>query len=151
MITIYVDADTCPVKDEVIKVAIRHTLPVYMVSNSYLRNVSGPRVQCIVVSEGADEADDWIVEHIEAGDIFVTADILLAERCIKKNASGLKPTGKEFTTENIGSTVAMRNLSTHLRETGEISGHNKPFDKKDRSSFLQTLEKIIQQNRRQKA
>ena len=150
MNTLYIDADACPVKDEVIKVAMRHNLPVYMVSNAFLRNVSGPRVQCIVVSEGADEADDWIVGHIEEGDIFVTADILLAERCIKKKASGLKPTGKEFTTENIGSTVAMRNLSTHLRETGEISGHNKPFDKKDRSAFLQTLEKIIQHNLRRK-
>lgn len=143
MTTIYIDADACPVKEEVIKVATRHNLPVYMVSNIFLRNFSGPRVQCIVVSEGADEADNWIVEHIQEGDIFVTSDILLADRCIKKNAAGLKPTGKEFTSENIGSTVALRNLSTHLRETGEISGHNKPFSKKDRSAFLQTLDKII--------
>ena len=148
---IYVDADACPVKDEVIKVAARHTLSVYMVSNAFLRNISGLRVHCIVVAEGADGADDWIVEQIEERDIFVTADILLAERCIKKKASGLKPTGKEFTSENIGSTVAMRNLSSHLRETGEISRHNKPFDKKDRSAFLQTLEKIIQHNLRHKA
>ena len=105
MITIYIDADACPVKDEAIKVAIRHSLPVYMVSNAYLRNVSGPRVQCIVVSEGADEADDWIVEHIKEGDIFVTADILLAERCIKKIA----PTSFKISRKSFNITFA-RNL-----------------------------------------
>ncbi len=148
MLDIYVDGDACPVKDEILKVALRHKLKVYMVSNLWLRNISGPKVEIIVVNEGADKADDWIVEHIQEHDIFITTDILLAARCVKQKATGLGPTGKLFTPETIGSAVAMRNLSSHLRETGDISGHNKPFSKKDRSTFLQTLEGIIQHLKR---
>ena len=148
MLEIYVDADACPVKDEVLKIAFRHDLKVYFVSNMWLRNLSGPKVEIIVVTEGADKADDWIAENIQNNDIFITSDILLADRCVKKNAAGLGPTGRPFTKETIGSAVAMRNLSSHLRETGEISGHNKSFSKKDRSTFLQELEIIIQRLKR---
>lgn len=144
MLDIYIDADACPVKDEILKVALRHGLKTYFVSNMWLRNIAGPQVEIIVVSEGADKADDWIVDHIQEHDIFITADILLADLCVKKNAAGLGPTGRPFTKETIGGAVAMRNLSSHLRETGEISGHNKAFSKKDRSNFLQELDKIIQ-------
>ena len=144
MLEIYVDADACPVKDEVLKVALRHNLKCYFVSNIWLRNLSGPRVEMIVVSEGADQADDWIVEHIQKHDIFITADILLADRCVKREAAGLSPTGKPFSKDTIGSAVALRNLNTHLRETGDISGHNRAFSKKDRSTFLQELERTIQ-------
>ena len=148
MLDIYVDADACPVKDDILKVALRYGLKSYFVSNMWLRNTAGPNVEIIVVNEGADKADDWIVEHIQEHDIFITADILLADRCVKKNAAGLGPTGRPFTKETIGSAVAMRNLSSHLRETGEISGHNKSFSKKDRSTFLQELDKIIQHLKR---
>ena len=148
MLEIYVDADACPVKDEILKVAARYNLKTYFVSNMWLRNIAGPQVEIVVVNEGADKADDWIVEHIQEHDIFITSDILLADRCVKKNAAGLGPTGRAFTKESIGSAVAMRNLSSHLRETGEISGHNKAFSKKDRSSFLQELDKIIQSLKR---
>ena len=149
MLKIYVDADACPVKDEILKVADRHNLTVYIVSNSWLRNVTGDNVHSVVVADGADAADDWIVDHIQEKDIFITADILLADRCIKKGAVGLGHGGKPFTTESIGSAVANRNLSTHLREIGEISGGNKAFSKKDRSNFLQSIEAIIQKIKRE--
>ncbi|MBX9696979.1 MAG: YaiI/YqxD family protein [Alphaproteobacteria bacterium] len=145
---IYIDADACPVKEEIIKVGNRHNLKIYMVSNSGLRRFPGPNIQHIVVSDNADAADNWIVEHIQENDIFITSDILLADRCVKKNAKGLDPTGRQFTSGNIGSTVAMRNLSAHLREIGAISGYNKSFSKKDKSTFLRTLEEIIQSIKR---
>lgn len=144
MLEIYVDADACPVKEEIIKVSSRHNLKIYMVSNSGLRRFPNPNIQHVVVSERADAADNWIVEHIGENDIFITADILLADRCIQKKAKGLDPVGRQFTPGNIGSTVAVRNLSAHLREIGAISGHNKSFSKRDKSIFLRTLEEVIQ-------
>lgn len=150
MLDIYVDSDACPVKEEVIRVAARHDLEVYIVSNGWWRQAVGPKVHRILVQKGADIADDWIAEHIQEGDIAVTADILLADRCLKKQAEVIGPNGKLFTKESIGMAVAMRDLSAHLRETGEISGYNPSFSKQDRSRFLQALEEMIQKIKRRR-
>lgn len=144
MVTIYVDADACPVKEEVLRVAYRHDLEVYIVSNGWWRQNVGPKIHRIMVEAGADSADNWIVEHIAEGDIVITADILLADRCLKQQAAVINPNGKPFTEANIGMRVAMRSLSTHLRETGECAGYNPSFSKQDRSRFLEALENIIQ-------
>jgi len=144
MLDIYVDADACPVKDEVLRVALRHKLQVYLVSNSWLNIAVGNNVHKILVEAGADIADNWIAERIGAGDIAVTADILLADRCLKKGADVIGTTGRNFNDDNIGVAKAMRDLSAHLRETGEAPGYNPTFSKQDRSRFLQTLEEIIQ-------
>lgn len=143
-IIIYIDADACPVKDEVLKVSYRHKLKVYMVSNQWLRLEVGKLVEKIVVSEGADEADNWIAEHIGDQGICITADIPLAKRCLDAGAQVLGPTGKPFSDENIGMALAMRELNQHRRETGESKGHNPSFTKSDRSYFLQALETAIQ-------
>ena len=145
MVEIYVDADACPVKDEVMRVAYRHQLRVHFVSNSYMRLDDSELVNRVVVDEGPDVADDWIAEHVGPGDIAITADIPLADRCVKAGAAALSPTGKPFSPESIGMALAMRNLMTDLRETGEISGHNPAFSRKNRSDFLQELEKMVQQ------
>ncbi len=148
MLVIYVDADSCAVKDEVLKVASRHDLEVFMVSNQYIRQNMGPKVHKILVAANFDEADNWIEEHINIGDIAITADILLASRCIKKKAIVINPNGKIFDDNNINMKVAMRDLNTHLRETGEISSYNASFSKQDRSRFLETLENTIQKLKR---
>ncbi len=148
MLNIYVDGDSCPVKDEVLRVSQRHKLEVYLVSNKWMPQVMGPNVHKILVKAGADAADDWIAEHIAKDDIAITADILLAERCLKANAYVISPQGKNFNDDNIGITVAMRNLHTHLRETGEIFSYNASFSKQDRSRFLQNLELVIQKIKR---
>jgi len=142
-VSIYVDADACPVKDEVLKVAYRHNTPVFLVSNQWMRMEVGPLVKKIVVSEGADEADNWIAGHIGEHDIAITADIPLAKRCIDAGASAIGPTGRAFTDDNIGSALAGRDLKAHLRETGESKGYNASFNKADRSRFLQTLERAV--------
>ncbi len=144
MLELYVDADACPVKDKALKVARRHGLKVHMVSNMWMRGDGDPAVHRVVVPEGPDAADDWIVEHIGAGDIVVTQDILLAARCLEKQASAIGPTGKPFTPDNIGMAVAMRDLTAHLRDTGEIKGNNPSHTKKDRSRFLEALEQTVQ-------
>jgi uncharacterized protein len=149
MLDIYVDADACPVKEEILRVAMRHKLQVYLVSNSWLNIAVGTNVHKILVESGADIADDWIAERIGKGDIGVTADILLADRCLKKGASVIGTTGKAFNDDNIGAAKAMRDLSSHLREVGEVSNYNPTFSKQDRSRFLQTLEEIIQAIKRQ--
>ncbi|MBL4801902.1 MAG: YaiI/YqxD family protein [Emcibacter sp.] len=143
-ISIYVDADACPVKEEILKVSYRHGLRVYIVSNQWLRLEVGPLVQKIVVPDGPDVADDWIAEHVKKHDIAVTADILLAKRCLDAEATVLGPTGKPFSEDNIGMAVAMRDLKAHLRETGESKGYNPSFTKTDKSRFLQALESAIQ-------
>ncbi|ODT02434.1 MAG: hypothetical protein ABS58_17470 [Mesorhizobium sp. SCN 65-20] len=137
---IYVDADACPVKDEVVKVADRLGLVVTFVSNGGLRPSRDPMVRNIVVSKSADAADDWIVENARANDIVVTADIPLASRTVALGAHVLGPTGKPFTPETIGMAVAMRDLKQHLRETGEIKGYNAGFTAQDRSRFLGALD-----------
>jgi uncharacterized protein len=141
--TIYVDADACPVKDEALRVAERHGLPLVFVSNAWMRLPESPLVQRVVVAEGPDAADDWIVEHIGPRDIAVTADIPLAARCLKKSAAVIGPTGKPFTEAGIGMALAMRDLSAHLRETGESKGYNASFTRQDRSRFLEALELAV--------
>lgn len=143
MLDIYIDADACPVKDEILRIADRHGLSVYIVSNRWLRGDPHPRVHRIVVEEGPDIADKWIAEHIGAGDIAVTSDIPLAARCLEKQAKVLTPNGKPFTDASIGMAVAMRDLNAHLRETGAIGGGPPPFAKQDRSRFLSALDETI--------
>lgn len=145
---IYVDADACPVKDEVVRVAERHGLPVYIVSNSGMRPSGHPLVRPVVVAEGPDAADDWIVEHIAPDDICVTSDIPLAARCLKQSARAIRPDGSLFTEQSIGMALAMRDLMKNLRETGDIKGANAAFGKADRSRFLRELEQLIQTSRR---
>lgn len=143
MLILYIDADACPVKAEALKVAERHQLEVYMVSNAWLRPDRNPSVHIIHVASGADKADDWIVEHIGEDDIAVTADILLAKRCLEQKAHAIRPNGQRFTEDNIGNAVAGRALHAHLRELGE-PGYHASFSKQDRSRFLQSLEETIQ-------
>jgi len=140
---IYVDADACPVKDEVVRVAGRHGLVVTYVANFGLRPSRDPLIRNIVVPQGADAADDWIVEHATAGDIVVTADIPLARRALDRGAVVLGPTGRPFTTQSIGMALAMRELNQHLRETGESRGLNAGFTARDRQSFLQALDEAV--------
>ena len=149
MLIIYVDADACPVKNETFRVAIRHNLQVYLVSNSRLNMVVDKNVHKIQVGSDLDAADDWIEEHIGAGDIVITVDILLAARCLEKDASAISPTGRIFDNNNIGIAKSMRDLRTHLRETGVASSYNATYSKQDRSRFLQTLEETIQLIKRQ--
>ncbi len=141
---IYVDADACPVKDEVLRVAERCKLTVHLVSGQGMRLGTHPRVHPVVVGDGFDAADDWIAEHIGAGDIAITADILLAGRCLERGAKAIGPDGRPFTSDNIGSAVAMRALTADLRDMGEIKGTNKPFARADRSRFLNALDAAVQ-------
>jgi uncharacterized protein YaiI (UPF0178 family) len=146
---IYVDGDACPVKDEVLRVATRHGLTVHLVGNSWLRHGGdNPLIHRVVVPETPDAADDWIAEHIGAGDIAVTADIPLAARCLERGAHALGNTGKPFTAENIGNALAMRDLKSHMRETDQGGNFNPSFTKQDRSQFLQALENTVQALRR---
>jgi hypothetical protein len=145
---IYVDADACPVKDEALRVAERHDLEIVYVSNAWMRLPEGLKVRRVVVQEGPDAADDWIAERIGRGDIAVTADIPLAARCIKAGAQAIGSTGKPFTEASIGMALAMRDLSQHLRETGEIRGFNASFTRQDRSRFLEALELAVQKAKR---
>lgn len=140
---IYVDGDACPVKAEVLKVAERYQVPVTIVSNGGLRPSRDPMIQHVIVPHGADAADDWIAEHIGPGELVITADIPLAGRCLEKQAQALGPTGRFFDAENIGMALSMRELNQHLRETGESKGYNRPFAPKDRSNFLQALDKAL--------
>jgi len=144
MLTIYVDADACPTKKEIIRVAMRHNLQVYLVSNSRLNMIVNKNVHKIQVGSDLDAADNWIEEHIEPGDIVVTTDVLLADRCLKKGVDTISPTGRVFNSDTIGGAKAMRDLRAHLRETGVAQSYNAAFSKPDRSRFLQILEKTIQ-------
>lgn len=149
MTEIYVDADACPVKAEVLRVSERHGLTIHMVSNQWMRLADSPLIKRVVVGEGADVADDWIAERAGAGDIAVTADIVLAARCLTNGARVIGMTGKPFTEDGIGVALAMRDLTAHLRDTGEIRGNAPSFSKKDRSRFLGALEDAVQAIRRQ--
>jgi uncharacterized protein YaiI (UPF0178 family) len=146
---IYVDADACPVKEEALRVAARHGLSIKYVSNAWMRLPEGANVERVLVPEGADAADDWIAEHIGKGDVVVTADIPLAARCLSAGAQAIGSTGKPFTDASIGMALAMRDLSRHLRETGESRGFNASFTKQDRSRFLEALELAVQKAKRQ--
>ena len=145
MLHIYVDADSCPVKDEVYKVAKRYQLQVTLVAASWLRVPNEPWIDLKVVKETGelDVADDWIVDRIEAGDIVVSEDIILASRCLEKDARALNPRGREFTPESIGEALATRELMADLREAGAITGGPAPFGKTDRSQFLQRLDEMV--------
>lgn len=148
MIHIFVDADACPVKQEVYRVASRFRLEVTLVANSWMRVPDERWIALEVVKEGFDAADDWIVEHVQPDDIVITADILLAGRCIKKGARVISTTGRPFTEDNIGMAVATRDLMSELRNAGEITGGPPPLTKRDRARFLEQLDNVIQSIRR---
>jgi len=141
---IYVDADACPVKDEIYRVARRCRLQVRVVANARLRLPVDPLLQMVVVTGHFDAADDWIAERVEPGDIAVTADIPLAARCLARGARALDPKGRAFTPESIGDALANRELMAYLREMGDITGGPAPYLPRDRSRFLQQLDDLIQ-------
>jgi uncharacterized protein YaiI (UPF0178 family) len=151
LLHIFVDADACPVKQEVYRVAKRHALNVTLVAGSWMRVPEGDKLALKVVGEGMDAADNWIVEHLGVDDIVITADIPLAARCLEKTAHALGPTGKPFTKENIGSALATRELLSALRDFGELMGGPPPFDKRDRSRFLHQFDEMINALRRKGA
>jgi uncharacterized protein YaiI (UPF0178 family) len=148
---IYVDADACPVKDEIYRVAIRHRLPVSVVAGQFIRVPQDPLIERVAAGSGMDAADDWIAERARPGDIVVTADIPLASRCVKAGAEVIAPNGKPFSEESIGMTLAMRNLMTDLRSSGEITGGPKSFSPRDRSAFLSALDQAIRRVQRRRA
>ena len=150
MIRILVDADACPVKEEIYKVAFRHQAPVVVVSNSPIRVPQHALIAREVVSAGFDAADDWIAERAAPGTVCVTADILLADRCLKAGATVLAPNGKPFTTSSIGSAIATRAIMADLRAGGEQLGGPPPFAKADRSRFLSALDEALVRLRRQR-
>ena len=145
---ILVDADACPVKDEIYRVAWRTDVPVTIVSNAYLRVPGHPLVARVVVSDGFDAADDWIAERAGRDAIVVTADILLADRCIKAGATVLAPNGKPFTTSSIGAQIATRAIMADLRAGGDQLGGPAPFAKTDRSRFLSALDEAVRRLKR---
>ncbi len=148
MLHIFVDADACPVKKEVYRVASRCQLHLTLVANAWMRIPDDKSVVLKVVGNAFDAADDWIVENLEAHDIVITADIPLASRCLKGGAHVIGPTGKPFTEDNIGDTLATRDLMSQLRESGEVTRGPAPLTKRDRSRFLQELDQVIQYIRR---
>jgi hypothetical protein len=146
--TIFVDADACPVKEEVSRVARRHGLEVMLVSNTRMRVAQERQLFLVVVDGQFDSVDDWIVEHVGTNDVVVSADIPLAARCLKKGARVIGPNGRIFTENSIGDDLAARAISAHLRELGAITGGPGAFQKRDRSRFLQRLEEVIQAARK---
>ena len=149
MVNIYVDADACPVKDETIRVAARHGLKTYLVSDGGIRPNQNPLVEIVIVEQGPDAADGWIADHIQKADICITNDIPLAARCLERGALALKPNGELYTENGIGMALANRDLMQGLRESGEITGGPRPFSKSDRSEFLNRLETTVQAAKRQ--
>jgi uncharacterized protein YaiI (UPF0178 family) len=147
-ITIYVDADACPVKNEVYRVAERHGVKVIVVSNSPIAVPRDPLIERVVVAAGLDEADNYIAARAIRGDIVITADIPLASRCVKAGAAAIAPNGRAFTEESIGMTLATRNLMDSLRSAGEITSGPKAFAPRDRSSFLSALDQAIMRLKR---
>jgi uncharacterized protein YaiI (UPF0178 family) len=145
---IYIDADACPVKDEVYKVAQRYGLKTWVVANSFMMVPASPRIERVIVDAGPDVADDWIAERAGPGDIVVTNDIPLADRALTAGAYALAPNGRAFTADSIGQAMAQRALMEQLRSTGDILGGPKPFDRRDRSQFLQALDETISRERR---
>lgn len=145
MVEIYIDGDACPVKMEAVKVAERHGLIINIAGNSWIRfpfvNV---KINQVLVPKTPDAADDWIAEHIQEKDIVITADIPLASRCLEKGAMALRPNGTEFTADNIGMSLGMRELNKFLREVGEKNEYHTCFSKQDRSNFLSKLETLVQ-------
>ena len=142
-VRILVDADACPVKDEVYKVAWRHEVPVTVVSNQRIRVPEHALIERVVVSDAFDAADDWIVEQADAKTVVITGDILLADRCLKKGASVIGPNGKPFTLASIGGAIATRAIMADLRSGAGVTGGPAPFVRADRSRFLQALDEAL--------
>ncbi|NWG24669.1 MAG: YaiI/YqxD family protein [Pseudorhodoplanes sp.] len=148
-IVIYVDADACPVKNEVYKVAARHGLKVFVVANSFIAVPRDPMIERVVVRAGMDEADNWIAARAGRGAIVVTADIPLAGRVVKTGGKAIAPDGREFSEDSIGMTLATRNLMDELRSAGAVTSGPKPFSPRARSEFLSALERAIVRLRRE--
>lgn len=144
IVHLYVDADACPVKPEIVKVAERHGLPVVFVANAYLGVPRGPQVRVQVVPGAFDAADDWIAEQVQRDDVVITSDIPLASRCLKAGARVLRPNGQRYTDDNIGNALAGRELASELRAYG-VGGGPPPFGPKDRSRFLDALENVVRE------
>jgi uncharacterized protein YaiI (UPF0178 family) len=147
-IRIYVDADACPVKDEVYRVAARHRLPVVVVAVGFIRVPQDPLIERVAAGANPDAADDWIAERAGKTDIVVTADVPLAGRCVKAGATVIAPNGRPFTEDSMGMTLAVRNLMHDLRSAGEMTGGPRPFSPRDRSAFLSALEEAIRRLQR---
>jgi uncharacterized protein len=141
---IYVDADACPVKDEIRRVIERHNIVAHLVSNRGFKTGDHALIRNVLVSDAFDAADNWIVEHLAPGDIVITGDIQLADRCLKAGAQVLGHGGRPFTVNSIGAALAMRELSSQLRDMGEIKGGGPAFSQRDRTNFLNALEQAIQ-------
>jgi uncharacterized protein YaiI (UPF0178 family) len=147
-IRIFVDADACPVKDEIYRVAGRHGVPVSVVAGNFIRVPQDPLIERVAAGAGMDAADDWIAERANASSIVVTADVPLASRCVKAGAAVIAPNGRAFTEDSIGMTLAVRNLMHDLRSSGEVTGGPAPFKPSDRSAFLSALDHAIRRLRR---
>jgi uncharacterized protein YaiI (UPF0178 family) len=147
-IRIYVDADACPVKDEVYRVAARHRLPVVVVAVGFIRVPQDPLIERVAAGTNPDAADDWIAERAGKTDIVITADVPLAGRCVKSGATVIAPNGRPFTEDSMGMTLAVRNLMHDLRSAGEVTGGPRPFTPRDRSAFLSALEEAIRRLQR---
>ena len=150
MNTVFVDADSCPVKEEIYRVAKRYGWEVMLVANRWLRTPGEPWIRLTIVEEDGslDDADHWIADHAATGDIVVSDDIILASRCLESGARALTPRGRVFTPESIGEALATRELMADLREAGAVTGGPAPFGKRDRSEFLQRLDELVNQVRR---
>jgi len=147
-LTVYIDADACPVKEETYRVAARYGLKTVVVSNSFIQIPKSGLIARRVVDAGPDVADDWIAGQVVKGDVVITSDIPLAARALVKEAHALAPNGRAFTPDMIGSALAQRALMEHIRSTGEMTGGPPPFSARDRSQFLQTLDQIVSRERR---
>lgn len=145
---LFIDADACPVKDEVYRVAERYGLKVFVVSNGWINTRRAPWIEQVVVDAGPDIADDWIAERAVTGDIVITSDIPLADRCLKAGAQALKPNGQSFTPDSIGSALAGRLVGEHMRSMGLPTSGPPPFGPRDRSAFLQALDTAVVRARR---
>ena len=150
-IRIYVDADACPVKEEVYRIATRHRLPAIVVAVGFIRVPQDPLIERVAAGGSPDAADDWIAERAGKGDIVITADVPLASRCVKAGAVVIAPNGQPFTEESIGMTLAVRNLMHDLRSAGEVTGGPRPFSPRDRSAFLSALDDAIRRLQRARA
>jgi len=149
-IEIFIDADACPVKDEVYRVAQRHGLKVHVVANAFMQIPAHPLIERVVVDAGPDVADDWIAQRVEKGDLVVTSDIPLAERVLKAGGAAIGPNGRPFTMDSIGAAIAQRAIMEQIRSTGVVTSGPKPFDRRDRSQFLQTLDEVINRELRRR-
>ena len=149
-IEIFIDADACPVKDEVYRVAQRYGLKVHVVANAFIQIPTHPKIARVMVEAGPDVADDWIAEHVADGDVVITSDIPLAERVLQAGGAALSPTGRAFTVDSIGTAIAQRAIMEQLRSTGAATGGPKPFDRTDRSRFLQALDQTLNREMRRR-